>query len=453
MIFRRAPGGLPYPRAIPQATDLAPVPFFNNCSAPIWGRAFMAAALAPNLLIGPLSQTPEARAPLMAPRIVPPRIEQSWTQNLLASTLAPTYQQRAPLEMPEFVPARRIVNDQPNLLLSTLGLTTAPFRNPDSGLPRGWIVDRTVQGFGATVYLTANTPPLSLYDWPLPGRAPRLEQTWTQNLLQSTLTQLVYQWRGALQAPRPAAVRAIINDPPNLLASTLAPAAAAPFIPKDWPLPKMSPGLVRGEAQSIPLAIFAGIQGKPFGPSDALIRSAPRLDQSWSCNLLLTTLSGIQPVPFAQRDWQLPRAPARIDQTSAQSLLSSTLSSTPAPFAASASPIVFAAKWIDRSWTQNLVLTTLSQPIGAKSPDGPTRQAALGFSWSQNLLASTLIPMPIGAMSPPIQRAVLRSSIGEGQSPPLALLAGTVTFFYPPRIIVYPDANRIIYVGGPRINY
>lgn len=380
---------------------------------------FLAAAIAPNLLTGPLG-------------------------------LPPT-QTRAPMQAPRFAARQPPAAIAPNLLLSLLAPTGAPLKNYDSRLSPRWAVDRNAAGFAATVYLPANTPPLSLYDWPLPARSPRLEQTWTQNWLTQTFVALTYEARAPSQAPRIVAARPTLFDPPNLLISTLAPIGPAPFIPKDWLLPKVSPALVRGDAQGIPLAIFAGIQGKPFGPSDALIRSAPRIEQSWSCNLLLTTLSSVQPLPFAQRDWQLPRASARLDQTSAQSLLSSTLSVAPAPFTAPAWPIPFAARWVDRTWTQNLVLT-LSQPIGAKSPDGPGRQAATTLNWSQNLLASTLAPnlLPIGAVSPQVRLAAVRSSIGEGQSPPLALLAGTVTFFYPPRVIVYPDADRIVYVGSPR---
>lgn len=379
---------------------------------------FLAAAIAPNLLTGPLG--------------VPP------------------VQTRAPMQAAQFVTRRPPSAIPPNLLTTLLASTAgAPFKNYDSRLSQRWAVDRSAAGFAATVYLPANTPPLSLYDWPLPRAAPRIEQTWTQNWLTSTFVAATYEARAPSQAPRLIAARPTFFDPPNLLISTLAPIGPAPFIPKDWPLPKTAPALVRGDAQGIPLAIFAQIQGKPFASVDTGVGRPTGPQQSWSCNLLLTTLGVAQPMPFAQRDWQLPRAQARIDQTYAQSLLSSTLSSAPTPFVAPAS-VIFSAKWVDRSWTQNLALT-LSQPIGAKSPDGPARQTPALINWSQNLLASTLSPgLPIGAASPPIQRAAPRAIVGEGQSPPLALLAGAVTFFYPPRVIVYPDADRIVYVGSPR---
>jgi hypothetical protein len=345
-------------------------PFFNP-QAPVWGcAAFMAALLSPNLLTGPLgTQTPTARAPLRALQNVAPwrqpasapnllestlgprpfnggpgglpiaalrlpqtwaqgiplaifagaqgrpiaqvdwplpetavRLEQTWAQNLLSSTLAPTitYQLRAPLKAPQSVARPLSVSDPPNLLMTLLALTgtPAPFGNPDSRLPQGWAIDRSAGGFSTTMYLPANTPPISLYDWPLPARPPRLEQTWTQ----------------------------------SLLSSTLAPTGAPPFLQTNWPLPRSWPAQVRGDGKSIPLAILAGAQGKPFGiPDTAGPRAAPRIDQSWASNLLLTTLAPpVAAVPFTQ-------------QQRTQRL-------------------VLTAQWLDRGWSQNLLLSTLAAP-------------------------------------------------------------------------------------------
>lgn len=403
---------------------------FVNIQAPIWAPAvFMAAALTPNLLIGPLSQTPEARAPLMAPRIIAPRLQQTWTQNLLASTLAPSFQLRAPLQAPRSAARAAITSSAPpNLLLTLLGSTNAPFKNLDSGLPRGWALDRSTGGFTATVYLSANTPPLSLYDWPLTIRAPRLEQTWTQNLLQSTLTPPAYQLRVPLQAPQITAARPLIGQPPNLLLSTLAPTGtpapfaspdsglpkamprtlardaqgtplalqtAIPFTQTDCPTPRASQTRIRGDAQGIPLVIFASIQGQPFTSPDSQPKRAPRLEQTWSCNLLQTTLSGPTPVPFIPADWRLPSTAAQIDRSSSQNLLFTTLAAVPVPFATPDRALPVRAAWFDRGWTSNLLESTLGPAV-----------------------------LPVGATTPPGPRIVARVSIGDGQAIPFTLFIG-----------------------------
>jgi hypothetical protein len=392
-----------------------------------------------------------------------PRLEQTWSQNLLATTLAQSYQLREPLDAPQFSAARPILTDPPNLLLTLLApASAAPFNNPDSTLPRGWSVDRTAGGFAATIYLGPNAPPLSLYDWPLPKAPPRLEQTWSQ----------------------------------NLLATTLGPAPPAPFANADWPLSRVAPPPPRGEGQSIPLALFAGAQGEPFGQFDwPLPKAPPRLEQSWSQNLLATTLAltprpflqtdwplparsapirgdaaavpltifaGIQGEPLGQIDWPLPKAPPRLEQTWSQNLLATTLApAAPAPFVNGLQPIAITVQTVDRRWSQNLLASTLAlPPVGAVTPDGPRMLArgAIGdaqgsplallgsaapvpFSspvtalftapWldrssPNNLLASTLAPtaLPPGAPSPLGPRFLPRASVGEGQSIPLPIFAG-----------------------------
>jgi hypothetical protein len=170
------------------------------------------------------------------------RLEQTWAQNLLLSSLAPTitYQLRAPIKAPQFAASQLSISDPPNLLMTLLAPTgaPAPFSNPDSRLPRGWAIDRSAGGFSATMYLPANTPPLSLYDWLLPSRAPRLEQTWTQSLLSSTLAPVTTS--APFTQVQPIALTAQRFDrswSQNLLLSTLYAAPNAPLNLYDSRLP------------------------------------------------------------------------------------------------------------------------------------------------------------------------------------------------------------------------
>lgn len=347
--------------------------------APRWPQRWMPAAIAPNLLLtllAPLSQAPFVNNNFDLPR-APPRISQNWSTNLLETTLAP--------------------------------VAAAPFVNTNDGLSARWreTSRRDVFG-GGPLYSNGEIVPFANVDYSSPKAAPRLLQSWVQNLLQSTL----------------------------------APATPAPFSNYDWPLPKAAPRIPQSWVSSGPLppeiAPFANTnQDTPARRAD--------IRQSW-----LSPAISVIPVPFSNYDWQVPRAAVRLLQSwitqgplppeippftngagslpvsparLLQSWVGQAIQIVIQPFSNADWPLPVRARQIDRSWISPALATPPATPffnpdfgtpgrrlepfVYGQSPLAlfqagtpfanydwplPRRAPRIDQSWSTNLLQTTLAP-------------------------------------------------------------
>ena len=271
-----------------------------------------------------------------------------------------------------------------------------------------------------------------------PTARTRLQQTWTQNLLETTLAPGLgapfaqNDWplpRGAFYSPT---LRSWVPGVPiNLLGKdTFFGGAGQPLANADWPTPRSAPRLQQTWISPSPGLLgkdtFFGGPGQPPANADwPLPRAATRLLQSWEFSYITAPIV----VPFAQTDWPLPRSAPRLQQTwispapgllgqdvffgaagqppadadwripSAQyrlpqtwslNLLQSALAPAAAPFAQTDWPLPRAAAWFDRSWSQTLLETTLAQvPLPFLQQDWkvPAAPPRIDRGWSTSLTA------------------------------------------------------------------
>jgi len=281
------------------------------------------------------------------------------------------------------------------------------------------------------------------FDQQLPRAAPRLPQGWTQSLLQTTLAPAAASpfaqndWPAPRGMPYAASLRTWANGvPANLLGQdTMFGGPGRPLSNFDWQLPRTVRSAL-GRGQPPPLALIAVIP-PPLVTADGRLPTAavyPASLRTWSSSrslLGLDTFFGGPGQPLANTEWRLAAGNASPPQSWAVNLLETTLSATAAsiPFLQADWPLPQVSGRAHRSWSTSLVLTTLSRPIGARSPDGPavgTRRAfgeapgipltllaavsaspftpldsrlpavanRLGQAWTQNLLLSTLYTAP-----------------------------------------------------------
>ncbi len=382
--------------------------------------------------------------------------------NLLQTTLAPT---EAAAESPatQQVVALRAATqpprfDFPNLLLSTLAPSELPFRQsewpnpqrsgtlltlhagahnladgeeppPPSGPPfvpvafPNPVLKRTVPRGFVDFYLLDTVP------WPVqstaaPTRRPAPTLTWTQNLLQSTLTpataaapfsqtewqnptraaQLAHTWTsgrplGIADAPpfnqfdwpnpkdrKPAAPIHVVN----LLEHTLAPAPATkPFAQADWPMP----------------------QGKPYAIS---LRTAITTRQAFH----------VDERAVGQSEWPNPRHARRSVPTAVANLLTNTLAAAPAP------PPVVPPIWTVPSralapvpsWvTSSPVVITEIRPFAPREWTNPTRATRQALTWTQSLSADVIAATPIVPVAWPNPAIANRTALTWVSSRPLGI--------------------------------
>lgn len=250
--FFGAPGQAPQ---FDQQLPRAPARLLQN-----WTQSLLQSTLNVPLSAANLFERPTlARQPL-----------RSWEQNLLASTLAPGIA-AAPFTQVDW-PLTRVAAYPPDLRnwapgtpLILLGRDTMfggpgqPLGNFDWQLPRS--VRRAI-GDGQAPPLTLTTVTVSIpflqTDWPLPGRPGRIDQSWSTNLVFTTLSTPI----GTRSPDGPvAALRRVIGD-----------------------------------AQGMPLTLLAAASTPFRSPDSRLPPGAPRSGQSWSQCLLFSTLA---PAPVA----------------------------------------------------------------------------------------------------------------------------------------------------------
>ena len=145
-------------------------------------------------------------------------------------------------------------------LLMTLLVVVVPFSQTDWPLPKEGL--RTadvpvVQNLQLTTLVpAADTSVFSQFHWPLPQKPVALKVQQQQNLLPVLSTRPFTQseW---LRWTKPQTGQQ--GDSPNLLATTLAPAAAAaaPFSQQDWPVIARAHGLNIGDSPNLLLTVLA----------------------------------------------------------------------------------------------------------------------------------------------------------------------------------------------------
>lgn len=284
--------------------------------APRWKQAFVAAAIAPNLLCGTLGTAPAkpfANTDWRLPR-ANPRFDGAWSTIVVVIPPAPFAPLQAQLGT---APTRFDRTWSSNLLESTLApaVATKPFGQTDWPIPkramssaalRNWQQGMPVNLFGRDTMFGGAGQPLENADWPL--------------------------WR---------AVRCAIGEGQRPSLAMLSVTPPAPFVYVDGRLPTAAiyPISLRTWSSALSLLgqdTFFGGPGQPPANLDSrLPRGITPLPQSWSLNLLETTLApAAAAAPFFGIDRQ-----------------------------------VFKISAFDRSWSNNLIETTLSQPIGAQSTD------------------------------------------------------------------------------------
>lgn len=199
------------------------------------------------------------------------------------------------------------------------------------------------------------------YDWPLPRPAvyPTPLRTWTWSYNLNLIGKDTF-FGGPGVGPRydwplPRVTRQGVSWTQNLLETTLSPLLPFPFNQMDWPLPKT-----------------------PVFPL------AQRTHLDWFAVLDMDTFFG-EPGQAPVFQWPLPASPLRwLDKQPVQNLLESTLAPVPAvPFVQSAPAVVPFQARIDRSiGGQNLLLTTLADQgaVPVSNISWPLPRVAVGWT-------------------------------------------------------------------------
>ena len=255
----------------------------------------------------------------------------------------------------------------------------APFNQEDWPLPRfeSRVLSWTQNLLQSTLTLAVAAPaPFRQLDWPLPRVEPRFG-SWTQNLLQSTLTPAVaavnivlpFDWGTPDGPARPADFFSWLVGPSlNLRAAVV----VAPFNQDDWPTP-------RGYEYALPLRTWTlNLQQstlRPFPVGDQLyVRPeliAPQLLRSWTWNYNLN-LIGQDQFPAGEQRYDLTPA-GYIHPTQLRTWVAFTNLALVAPPA-------------QRPFSQ------IDWPL----PRAP-QQAAFGYAWSYNLNLIGQDRLPTGA--------------------------------------------------------
>ncbi len=336
-----------------QATQASPAP--RRADAPTWTV---------NLLQSTLTPAGEVAAPFAPPVPENPALQRSsaltWVVNLLQSTLAPAvvaeepvyYTQQTTLLAAPVPPPRWLA---PNLLLSTLAAVEAA---PTPVIPPDWpnpprkahpVGHRTFLQY----YVLDQNAPFVQTDWRVPRRAAPSTQTWSQNLLQSTLAPgevaapfTPPAW--ALPARQGASALSWLQARPQYYVDTPA------FSQTNWPNPAP-------RRQPPPTWLYAFDPTTPIPRTDSWPNPAqrPAPGQSWVVNLLQSTLTPSEAAPFAPVVWANPAG-------------------RPAPAL---------------TWLQARPIFAVDAPnFPQRSWPNPAPRRQPGHTWIVNLLESTLRP-------------------------------------------------------------
>lgn len=249
----------------------------------------------------------------------------TWLQNLQQTTLAPAAE-ATPFRQDVWpVPGRSSFlapPSAPNLLVSMLGapLVSVEWPNPTR---RPVAAATWTQNLLESTLTPAAPSPVVPLEWPLPQLGSNLALTWIQ-------TRQAYHEdeRILRQSDWPNPTRLPAREPwtwtQNLLETTLAPAPLAkPFAQNEWPLPGRGPTprltwtQERKTYQDAPIATDRFPWNVP--------RRAPALALTWSQNLLESTLTPAAPAPVVSVVWPLPLRTPRPALTIAVGLLGTPL--------------------------------------------------------------------------------------------------------------------------------
>lgn len=412
--------------------------------APRWKQAFVAAAIAPNLLCGTLGSggakpfQPGDPA-LPAPRSYPVSLR-TWTAG---------------------VPPTLFGKD------SMFGGPGRPLSNFDWQLPRAVrAAIRDVQGVPLALLNSAAPPPLPFanYDWQLPRTTAAFDRSWSTLVVVIPTPPFVPVQSQLAKGPD----RFDRSWSTNLLESTLAPTVqAAPFVQADWQVPRSAAysTLLRTWLQGVPVNLFGqdtmfGAAGQPLENADWPLWRATRRAIGEGVAPPLTLLTIIPPTPFLSVDGRLPSSavyPISLRTwNAAPSLLGQdTFFGGPGQPPTNANSLPARAPATGRSWSVNLLETTLAQvsvPFGSTDWRLPAQAARSGQVWTQNLLASTLFSAPAMPLNlfdtrlPSLRGRTAQNWIGQ----PITAFFSVGLPFQTPRIIVKPEDLRSLKVEADR---
>ncbi len=165
---------------------------------------------------------------------------------------------------------------------------------------------------------------------------------------------------------RPSSL-AEIEEPQNLLESTLAAPVVAPFRTTEWENPMLR--TQRGEATfaiNLLLTVLAVAVAAPFSQTDWPNPAGIKQHEAGQHqNLLETTLGSEQPHPFSQIDWAIPSSRRGSDVGFVLNLLQGTL--TPptfgVPFVQTEWPLRYEPHRLNLGFALNLLQGTLTPPL------------------------------------------------------------------------------------------
>lgn len=253
-----------------------------------------------------------------------------------------------------------------------LGRDILPKNQSDWPVPKAplwWSAYRDWE-WNQTPMLGMDQLPNNQRDWPNPIVPYRLEQTWTQNLQQTTLQpvgvpyQIIVRWNYELtpRAPKPIEQTWAWNQIPMLGMDAL------PFRQQDWPNPR-APFRI-DQTTEWNQAPMLGQDRLPVGQAIYVLwtKAPPPIDQTWAWRQ--TIMLGKDILPSNQYDWPLPKAPRTTEYRT----------------------------W---EWRQVGMLGQDQLPTGAQVYDRPVpapQRAAAFYEWIQSVNNELLNPAPAGPL-------------------------------------------------------
>lgn len=185
-------------------------------------------------------------------------------------------------------------------------------------------------------------------DWPVPRAAARLQDYFWSEGIQPSVPVSTFQ---SQYRPNPQPITWYQSWTVNLLQTTLAPIIQNPFFQTNWPTPQ-STVWYRDWFQALALNLPINNQTIVI-PGDFGYPRTIDWYQNWNLNLLQSTLLPSFQAPFAQYDWPLPRTYTPIQQFWAEP--GNVQLPFPTPFFQVVdSPLPVVPQPIDQTWIQSL---------------------------------------------------------------------------------------------------
>jgi len=211
-------------------------------------------------------------------------------------------------------PAARAPEQSPqqNLLSGPLAPAgAAPFAQVEWPNPRGPLHFGGALHFSRTDTGTPEAAPFAAPEWRNPAGRPTPPPTWTQNLLQSTLSVAPPAPFAQVEWPNPRGPQYSAGLRTWTQWRHEFPAVAAPFAQTQWQLPpaqRRHPTAPRSFRPDLAPDTFFGAPGQvPQHHWQLPVRARhPVALRTWSANLLESTLFAAPAAPFAPAQWQLP---------------------------------------------------------------------------------------------------------------------------------------------------